>query len=102
MSLNSLLLAWAYCLVLLWYQTWYTKNSVPFTQIGYKSFVLNRSKCKGDGAMLLTKTGLNGSVVEEFSISNADFKVLSVGSRSNIFMFSLLHSGQQMHPLPCW
>lgn len=83
-------------------ETWYTKYSVPFAQPGYQGFALNRSQRKGGGVLLLAKAELNVSIIDEFSVSNANFEVLSVRSRSNIFCVVYRPPDANIHTFFCF
>lgn len=66
-------------------ETWYTKDSIPFFYPNYRCFVLSRPERRGGGLLLLVKKRQNLQTVEEFTISNINYEVLTVADGSKIF-----------------
>lgn len=66
-------------------ETWYTEHSNPFDLPDYKTFVLSRRNRRGGGLLLLVRNIHNMNIVHQFSVSVADYEILTVRDSSKIF-----------------
>lgn len=66
-------------------ETWYTEASCSFNHPDYKSFALCRTHKRGGGLLLLLKHCFNVHIVEEFSVSNENYEVLTVRDACRFF-----------------
>lgn len=69
--------------IMIW-ETWYTRHTVPFTCTGYQTFVLDRPQRRGGGVLLLVNRAHEVQVLEEFTISNENYEILTVQNGSKI------------------
>lgn len=77
-------------------ETWYTKHSIPYSYPNYKCFVLSRPDRRGGGVLLLIKKMQNPQIVDEFTVSNINYEILTVVDGSK--MFSVIYRPPNADP----
>lgn len=66
-------------------ETWYTEHSIPFALPYYEAFVMSRRNHRGGSLLLLVKNVHSMTIVQQFSISHADYEIPTVRDNSKIF-----------------